>query len=388
MSNRFIALLVSAITSFSNHSLGETVYTGDFYFEVPTGWIEIPSSIINQSVHQAGFDVKYDFGYQRDPVESIPVYPYLLGKKIDIPLQSRKADIHDYARLLSGLSPDDITSASSPEEVKSALKSLKVQKVVVDSARQMFFIDASAVKEGLRIRTRAAYIKSNSEILILTYNDLEAGFDRNASTRDSLFESLACKSKFSGKSAPSLPDKTPAPRQLNNFRSRGHSKAKGMDFRISYPNGWLAKEGNRPNVVQKFVFYENEITHIVGITVTNSKLSSNTDQTLSPDQYANLLTHPNSLPPTAFEVQLDKSQLEGIPTASRKYLSRPSRAGSSLMIKTWETLFLFDGKEFSITCTTGGVGTPEMEVKNAYTRTEPVFQGIVNSFVLFNLYEK
>lgn len=37
------------------------------------------------------------------------------------------------------------------------------------------------------------------------------------------------------------------------FRTAGHPKAKGMDFQISYPASWRPSEGERPNVIQKFV---------------------------------------------------------------------------------------------------------------------------------------
>ena len=37
------------------------------------------------------------------------------------------------------------------------------------------------------------------------------------------------------------------------FRTAGHPKAKGVDFQISYPASWRRSEGERPNIIQKFV---------------------------------------------------------------------------------------------------------------------------------------
>jgi len=37
------------------------------------------------------------------------------------------------------------------------------------------------------------------------------------------------------------------------FRTKDHPKAKGCDIQISYPASWRAKEGERPNIVQKFI---------------------------------------------------------------------------------------------------------------------------------------
>ena len=36
------------------------------------------------------------------------------------------------------------------------------------------------------------------------------------------------------------------------FHTADHPKSKGLKMVLSYPNSWLAEEGDRPNVVQKF----------------------------------------------------------------------------------------------------------------------------------------
>lgn len=37
------------------------------------------------------------------------------------------------------------------------------------------------------------------------------------------------------------------------FRTQGHPKAKGVDFQVRYPASWRPAEGERPNIIQKFV---------------------------------------------------------------------------------------------------------------------------------------
>jgi hypothetical protein len=36
------------------------------------------------------------------------------------------------------------------------------------------------------------------------------------------------------------------------YRTKGHPKAKGLDFQVEYPKSWSLREGNRPNVIQFF----------------------------------------------------------------------------------------------------------------------------------------
>jgi hypothetical protein len=39
----------------------------------------------------------------------------------------------------------------------------------------------------------------------------------------------------------------------SNFSTKGHAKAKGVSLSIVYPENWAAAEGERLNIVQKFV---------------------------------------------------------------------------------------------------------------------------------------
>jgi hypothetical protein len=38
----------------------------------------------------------------------------------------------------------------------------------------------------------------------------------------------------------------------NTYRTKGHPKAKGLDFQIEYPKSWAIREGKRPNIIQFF----------------------------------------------------------------------------------------------------------------------------------------
>ena len=38
----------------------------------------------------------------------------------------------------------------------------------------------------------------------------------------------------------------------NIYRTKGHSKSKGLDFQIEYPRSWSKREGKRPNVIKYF----------------------------------------------------------------------------------------------------------------------------------------
>ena len=39
---------------------------------------------------------------------------------------------------------------------------------------------------------------------------------------------------------------------LNKYETKGHPKAKGLSIAVRYPQNWEAREGERPNIVQRF----------------------------------------------------------------------------------------------------------------------------------------
>lgn len=49
---------------------------------------------------------------------------------------------------------------------------------------------------------------------------------------------------------------------------KGHPKAKGVNLKIKHPIGWEVEEGNRPNIVKKFVYKTNSYMIIVKDNIT------------------------------------------------------------------------------------------------------------------------
>lgn len=49
---------------------------------------------------------------------------------------------------------------------------------------------------------------------------------------------------------------------------KGHPKAKGLDFKVKVPNGWLLEEGTRPNVVCKLMRGQSSFMIIIRHNIT------------------------------------------------------------------------------------------------------------------------
>lgn len=54
------------------------------------------------------------------------------------------------------------------------------------------------------------------------------------------------------------------------FESKGHRKAKGLEVTVRYPSQWTPTEGERPNIVQKFVGTYNGVNSMLMLQISNA----------------------------------------------------------------------------------------------------------------------
>lgn len=56
----------------------------------------------------------------------------------------------------------------------------------------------------------------------------------------------------------------------SKYDSKNHPKAKGVWATVRYPTGWQSKEGERPNIVQKFTGDHNGIFVMLSLQILNA----------------------------------------------------------------------------------------------------------------------
>jgi hypothetical protein len=67
-------------------------------------------------------------------------------------------------------------------------------------------------------------------------------------------------------------------RLMSNYDIFNHPKAKGVNFSLKAPNGWDCREGDRPNIVKKFVWKTN--VFLILIKNSNKYFSKTTAKNL------------------------------------------------------------------------------------------------------------
>lgn len=172
------------------------------------------------------------------------------------------------------------------------------------------------------------------------------------------------------------------------FRTKGHAKAKGVDFQIRHPISWKAAEGDRPNVIHKFVSENGRGLEIIMLMVKDLPLSPGrrvTERELS-----------------SFFVESELRQM--VPAGGRfisgKQITLDGHKGGMMVFdqsaqrldvtfKTRNLLFmtLRGGKMITLHCMVTTPPGHEVTLRDRYARSEPLFRLVGNSFILQEQYK-
>lgn len=180
---------------------------------------------------------------------------------------------------------------------------------------------------------------------------------------------------------------TPAAKEFadgnrTKFSTAGHSKSKGINMTLYYPNSWVAKEGERPNIVQKF-FSEGGLANAV-ISTKNLELPHGT--VISENDLKEFFTPAEMktmVPPGANFIQAKPTKIEGIPAGILEYSMRQERAGLTIDGQVISYIFIYGTTMVQLQCmvSTGQATTPAALARKM-DEFRPLFFLMANSIVL------
>jgi hypothetical protein len=164
------------------------------------------------------------------------------------------------------------------------------------------------------------------------------------------------------------------------FSTKGHPKSKGAVFTIKYPPSWKALEGDRPNIVQKFVSKSDRgiaMALIATRSVPPDERFTQVDvrAALSPEGLRNFL------PSGAKLLMAKTTKIEGEPAGLIEFSTRLERAGGEGDFKTLMLIF-FQGRtavimQFSI----GSLSSDTADLPGRFEEFRPIFNLMMNSIV-------
>jgi hypothetical protein len=161
------------------------------------------------------------------------------------------------------------------------------------------------------------------------------------------------------------------------FRSTNHPKAGGLDFTISYPLSWTAKEGKRPHIVQMFVSPDpGEFFNITVLDLeTQDPLAD--DHTISKDGMRALL------PSGAEMVSHSVTKLDGEKCGMTECIFSSERAGIRMEMRSVYFVVPIKGKVIILAGSVGGL-SGSLDLAAKYVSAKPRLLSIAASLVLMD----
>lgn len=172
------------------------------------------------------------------------------------------------------------------------------------------------------------------------------------------------------------------------YRTNGTGKAKGVAFSIETPKTWAAKEGNRPNIVQKFVSENGRGFELLLVLIKEAPLAPN--ETITEKDVAEILnpTHiKDFLPGSAEYVASGKMTLENLPGFWVHFKMNMSRVRSSIGMEAIMYTIFYKNKMIQIQGQVTTSANGESMDRGGVKKYEKLFDLMANSFVIANMYK-
>jgi len=168
------------------------------------------------------------------------------------------------------------------------------------------------------------------------------------------------------------------------FSTAGHPKSKGINLVVSYPRSWLAQEGERPNIVQKFFSEHGKglegaiiVTKNLGVPPGTVISEMELEELFSPAELKDML------PSGASFIQASSTKIEGLPAGILEYSTREERAGLTIHTQVVSYIFVHNNTLIQFQClvSTGIHNNQDMLIRKM-AEFRPLFTLMANSIVL------
>jgi len=172
------------------------------------------------------------------------------------------------------------------------------------------------------------------------------------------------------------------------FRTKNHPKAKDVDFQIRHPISWRPKEGERPNIIQKFTSENGRGLEVFILMVKDIPLSP--EYTITEKDIEDLFV---------------ESELKGMVPEGGKFISAKSivldmhkggmivydyvaqRVDMTITSRTLMFITIYNGKMIWINCSVSALPGEEDKLQERFNRFEPLFKMIANTFIIQEQYK-
>jgi hypothetical protein len=183
----------------------------------------------------------------------------------------------------------------------------------------------------------------------------------------------------------------PASELLDGFKARytsdGSGKSKGVRFHLDCPRSWSSSDGNRPNIVRKFVSQNGRGSEVISVMVKTLPLPP--EQKLTDKDIEEMVAEVASqkelkerLPDGASFVSGGPLRLDGRPGFYQKYSIKRQQLDFTVSAIVVSYTVYYQTSMIQITCSVISEAKEEKILIQRFERFEPLFKLVANSFVI------
>jgi hypothetical protein len=165
------------------------------------------------------------------------------------------------------------------------------------------------------------------------------------------------------------------------FSTLNHKKSKGLNMEFAYPKGWVAKEGEKPNIVQKFVSESG--MEMVAITVKTLPTPAGTKVT--EEEMKEFFTEDalREMVPDGAKVFMAKpTKVEGLPAGMIEYSVKAERLGVVVETHAINFMFIYGSNLVSVSFSVMGMPDSKIKVEDRVKELRPIFLAMANRILL------
>lgn len=170
--------------------------------------------------------------------------------------------------------------------------------------------------------------------------------------------------------------------QLNRIDLTGHPKAKGLAVAIKHPSDWIAKEGERPNIVKKFVKNYPDSIAMMSLQIMNLPIEARSEmKSFTVRDWKEVLSEVGTV------ISVSKTKLEMEDAYVGDISMQMERMGISPFQRHKIVSLYYKDRWVWLWC--GVVGNPSMsssQVEARFQSVQPQCQQFFNGFVLLDRY--
>ena len=168
------------------------------------------------------------------------------------------------------------------------------------------------------------------------------------------------------------------------FSSKGHTKARGLEIELQLPRSWLAEEGERPHIVQKWTSQNGTGLDMLMLQISDDLEVFMTESVWN--EYVALGEFEDMVPDGLQKLDSGRFSLEQRTGIWLDLNGRIERAGVEMFTHQRFFMFLARDKFVSVVCGTFRPTDSAAEVAEIFENMEPLCQAVLNSVVLPQIY--